>query len=219
MMIVAVSHVGALMKLLVGGGLLVGAAALLYVFVDRQPAVVFDMQVKDAYIKLTNVDFCPMSEGQVALNTVKKATGNGKDKVVWLQQGDMARYECAIDLAALPDNAAKTHVTVTCSGGGAGDGAAAGMVHNMHRNGVIERIDATLTGRPFDSDKIGSTASRWPGDGVDGSLATAQKEALQMSADMAKMERDMQAQAKSDAFNADVDSSDFASGGGDFAGE
>ncbi len=189
------------MKLLVGGGFVAVAAVLLYVFVEQKPADVFDMPVKDAYAKLTQVDFGPLSEGQKVLNTVNRISGNGQNRVTWTQQGDMARFECAIDLAPLPDDAAKTHVKVTCEGGGAGDGAAAGMVHNMHRNGVIERIDATLTGRPFDRAKIGSTASRWPGDGVDGSLATAQKEALQMSHDMAKMEREMKAQAASDAFN------------------
>ena len=189
------------MKLLVGGGLVAVTAVLLYVFVEQKPADVFDMPVKEAYLKLSNVDFGPMSEGQKVLNTVNKISGNGMNRVTWLQQGDMARYECDIDLKPLPDDAAKTHVTVTCEGGGAGDGAAAGMVHNMHRNRVIERIDAALTGRAFDSSKVGSTSSRWPGDGVDGSLAGAQKEALQMASDMAKMQKDMEKQAQADAFN------------------
>ena len=72
--------------------------------------------------------------------------------------------------------------TALCSGMA---GAAAGMVHNMMRNAYIERVDATLTGRPFDKQlAVGSTASGWPDDGIDGSLATAQVKALKMDAEM-----------------------------------
>lgn len=194
---------GACMKLLFGGVLVAVTAGLLYVFVDQKPADVFDMPVNAAYAKLQQVDFGPLSEGQKVLHTVNKVSGNGSNQLTWTQTGDMARFSCKIDLAPLPENAARTHVQVTCEGGGAGDGAAAGMVHNMHRNSVIERIDATLTDRAYDPARIGSTASRWPGDGVDGSLATAQKEALTMSQDFARMEREAEAQKRSDAFNAD----------------
>ena len=94
------------MKLLVGGGFVAVAAVLLYVFVEQKPADVFDMPVKDAYAKLTQVDFGPLSEGQKVLNTVNRISGNGQNRVTWTQQGDMARFECAIDLAPLPRQAA-----------------------------------------------------------------------------------------------------------------
>jgi hypothetical protein len=63
------------------------------------------------------------------------------------------------------------------------------MVHNMARNQNIERIDAALTGREYDKDRAGSTSSRWPGDGVDGSYATAVKKAHEMDAEVRKMQQ------------------------------
>ena len=199
------------MRLLAVGGFLAAAAGAVYFFGGQQPGDVYNMPVSEAYAKLTSVNFGQLGEGEKVLNTVKTATGNGKNKVVWAQQGDMAAFSCDLALAPLPDDAAKTHVTVTCEGGGAGDGAAAGMVHNMHRNAVIERVDATLTDRPFDRAKVGTTASRWPGDGVDGSLGTAMGGALKMDADMHRELRQMEKDDEADRFNAPVESD--ASGG------
>jgi hypothetical protein len=164
----------------------VGTVATLgYVVGTRQPADVYAMPMNEVYAKLVKVDFGPPEGAEDVLHTKKTARGNGSNRVTWTQIGDMAAFECKMDLAPLPDDAAKTHVTVTCGGGGAGDGAAAGMVHNMMRNAYIERVDATLTGRPFDKQlAVGSTASGWPDDGVDGSLATAQVKALEMDAEM-----------------------------------
>lgn len=176
---------------LAGGIFFVGlAGGAIYFFASPRPADVYAMPVDLAYAKLVDVDFGPLSEGEVALDTVKTASGNGRDKVTWVHKGDMAYYKCNLALAPLPDDTAQTHVTVTCDGGGAGNGAAAGMAHNLFRSRIIERVDATLTDRPFDKDRAGATASRWPGDGVDGSLGTASTEALKMNAEMRRMQRE-----------------------------
>jgi hypothetical protein len=76
---------------------------------------------------------------------------------------------------------------VSCRGGGASDGAAAGLVVKMIRNRVIELVDATLKDRPFDPKKAdGATADFWPKDVIDhGNLATAAAKALEMDRQMA----------------------------------
>ena len=181
------------MRILIGA--VIVAALALFFFVKQQPGDVYSMPVAEAYEKLATIKFEPLSEGQKALNTERSITGNGPGKLIWSEHGDMAALLCDLALAPLPKDAGKTHITVTCKGGGAGDGAAAGMVHNMQRSRVIEHIDAALTGRQFDPKRAAATASRWPGDGVDGSLATATNKAIQMDADMHKMQQEAEAHA------------------------
>ena len=90
-----------------------------------------------------------------------------------------------------------------CNGGGAGDGAAAGLVSGMDRKALIEHIDATLDKRPFDVRLAqGSTASGWPSDArqPDGSYGTMVGDALKMEREINQMNRDMkQYEAKADA--------------------
>lgn len=187
------------MKIVAGVGFLAVAGAAIYFFAAPQPADVYAMPIQEAYAKLVAVDFGEMSDGEKTLDTKKTASGNGTNQVTWVHRGDMAHYECVMGLRPLADDAEKTHVTVTCSGGGAGNGAAAGMAHKYFRNSIIERVDATLTGRPYDKELArGATAYRWPGDGVDGSLATATGGALKMDAEMRKMQSQSR-QASSDS--------------------
>lgn len=139
-----------------------------YIYTSRVPADVYAMPTKAAYDRLVAVDFGPMSEGQIALNTEKTATGNDKDEVVWTSRGDMAFYECTMRLRPLADEPDKTHVKVSCDGGGAGDGAAAGMARNLYRNGIVKRVDATLRGVPFEKGDVGNmSVAGWPDEGVD----------------------------------------------------
>jgi len=186
------------MRILIGTVIM--AAVVMFFFVRQQPADIYSMPVAEAYRKLSAIQFEPMSEGQKVLHTERSITGDGPGKLIWSEHGDMAALQCELALAPLPKDTGKTHVTVTCEGGGVGDGAAAGIVHNMQRSRVIEHVDAALTGRPFDPKRAGATASRWPGDGVDGSLATAASKAIQMDAEAHKMQEEAaQEQARAQA--------------------
>lgn len=168
---------------------LVTAAGAALVFVTSEPADVYDMPISAAYARLTNVNFGANAHGEDALHTVKTASGNGHDVVTWAQQGDFATFSCKMHLSPLPDDLQKTKVAVNCQGGSMAAGAAEGMVHAMMRNEYIERLDATLKGRPFDKQlALGATASRWPGDGVDGSLGTAINSSVQMQGDIARLQ-------------------------------
>jgi hypothetical protein len=150
---------------------------------------VYPISLREAYTRLHVVEIPSSGDGPFfRLNTA--VSGNGADEVVWAASGSMAAHTCRMALTKI--EAESTHVTVTCDGGSAGSGAAAGMEHNMVRNRVIEMVDATLTGRAFSPDRAGgSTASRWPGDGVDGSIGTAAVTAIKMDADTRKDLREM----------------------------
>lgn len=206
------------MNLLAGGALVAVGAGLFYFLVEQKPADVYDMPVSDAYSLLTKVDFGKRTEGEQAAQISYSSRGNGRDKVFWGISGSHTRRQCDIQLTPFEGDAARTHVAIACQGGGAGEGAAAGIAHNMVRNRMIERIDATLTGREYDVTRVGASSSRWPGDGVDGSLGTAAGKALEMNAEMNKMQREWEAeqraanspearnQAEMDAFYASADS-------------
>ena len=117
---------------------------------------VYPISLRDAYTRLHVVEIPPSGDGPFfRLNTA--VSGNGADEVVWAASGSMAMHTCTMTLSKIA--AESTHVTVTCDGGSAGSGAAAGMEHNMIRNRVIEMVDATLKGRAFNPDlAAGSTA-------------------------------------------------------------
>jgi hypothetical protein len=125
-------------------------------------------------------------------------------QVKWVSSNGTAYYECLLGLAPVGDQQTATKVTVKCNGGGAGDGAAAGMTHNMFRNRLIELVDATLRGQPIEKSK--GIASRWPGDGVDGSPIKAAGAAIKMDQEM----RDSLAEAEErQADRASADPIDF----------
>lgn len=154
----------------------------------------YGMSRKDAYDKLMTAKI-ESSETGPFHRLVTTIDGNGGSEVTYDASGSMAHHACTMKLAELA--ADKTKVAVICQGGGAGDGAAAGMVHHMIRNRVIELVDATLKGRPFDPQLAeGSTAFRWPNDGVDGSIGTAAKDALKMEADIKREIAESETQAR-----------------------
>nr|WP_137678142.1 hypothetical protein [Parerythrobacter lutipelagi] len=184
------------MNIFAGTGLVAVAGGLLYVFAQPSAPDVYNMPVGTAYTQLANVDFGELTDGQKAAKIQYSARGNGKDKVFWTTRGSHVRVECELSLQPAPEAADSTHVTVTCNGGSASDGAASGIAHNMHRNTVIERLDAALTGRPFDRERAGQTAYRWPGDGVEGGYANAVGKAIEMDHEMRQQKAEWQKSAR-----------------------
>lgn len=182
------------MRVLAVGGFVAVAAAAVYMFAKPRPADVYPLPIGEAYQKLSKAKFQTLEDGfTVQLHATKSVSGNGRDRITWNESA----MSCNVALAPLPDDAAQTHVAVTCDGGaGAGAGAAAGFAHNLRRNEVIEKIDATLTGRAADPKRIGSTAYRWPGDGVDGSYGTMVKSAIEMDAEQRKFRKEQEAEQK-----------------------
>ncbi|MGH6616313.1 hypothetical protein [Sphingomonas sp.] len=177
------------MRLLAGGVILAAGAA--YLFLRQHPADVYPVPVATAYETLSTIKFEPPGDGATAPHVTNEISGNGVDKVIWTEKGDLATYRCDLKLAALPGDAGQTHVFVTCGGSGAGDGAAAALT-KRHRNAVIEHVDAALSGRPFDAARADITAYRWPGEGVDGGTGTAAGQARKADAATRKAARETQ---------------------------
>jgi hypothetical protein len=171
-----------------GVSLLGVTGVLLYVFVEQRPADVYDMPMKDVYAQLIKTDLGEAT-AHPSMGLTTSRTGNGRDILTWKRSTAHFGQACTIKLAPFEGDANRTHVAIKCDTGSAPAGAAIGMVHNMARNQNIERIDAALTGRAYDKDRVASTSSRWPDDGVDGSYATALKKAHEMDAEMRKLQQ------------------------------
>ena len=118
-----------------------------------------------------------------------ETSGKRNESVECAAKGSHASLRCVVSLTPL--EAERTRIDVSCKGGAAGAGAAAGLLVNMIRNRVIELVDATLKDRAFDPQKAdGETAFFWPKDVVDhGNLATAAAKALEMNREMAELLR------------------------------
>jgi hypothetical protein len=115
--------------------------------------------------------------------------GEGNGTVRWTSSSGTRFCEANI----VPEGTDKSRINVFCDG--PGEGAATGMMQAMYRSAIIEHIDATLRGRPYDARKAqGETATLWPDDPrqADGSIGAASAEALKMDREM----REAQANAE-----------------------
>lgn len=140
---------------------------------------VYDMPLADAYAKLANLRVTPSNTGPFGrLSTT--TTGSGGRTVIWSASGTFASRRCVATLS--PVETARTRIDLTCGGASPSSGAAAGLETNHTRKAVIELIDATLTGRPYDPRRAqGSTAAFWPEDVVDhGDIRDASAKAIEM---------------------------------------
>ena len=170
--------------------LLLGAAfagILGYAWFGRGEANVYAMTSTQVYAALRAA---PLEQGSGTPfgNLDTSVSGNGENVVSWNASGSHAAIHCEANIT--PEGADKSRLTAFCGGGGASDGAAAGMVSAMNRKALIEHIDAALDKRPYDVRLAqGSTAAGWPSDArqADGSLGTAMGDALKMDRDMQKM--------------------------------
>ena len=170
--------------------LLLGAAfagILGYAWFGRGEANVYAMTSTQVYAALRAA---PLEQGSGTPfgNLDTSVSGNGENVVYWNASGSHAAIHCEANIT--PEGADKSRLTAFCGGGGASDGAAAGMVSAMNRKALIEHIDAALDKRPYDVRLAqGSTAAGWPSDArqADGSLGTAMGDALKMDRDMQKM--------------------------------
>lgn len=180
--------------------LLLGAAVagiLGYAWFGRGEANVYAMTPAEVYAALRAAPVEPGGQGVFGrLDT--KVSGNGDNAVYWNASGSHAGIRCEANIT--PEGSDKSRLTAFCGGGGAGSGAAAGMLSAMNRKALIEHIDATLDKRPYDAKLAqGSTASGWPSDArqADGSLGTAMGDALKMEQEMMKLGRDLDAERAS----------------------
>lgn len=179
--------------LLVGGALI---AVVGYAWYSRGEANVYPLTVAQTYEKLTTAKVEESGSGPLGNRDIK-ISGNGTDKIYWKAEGAHAITRCQADLS--PEGASSTRITAFCDGASGPSGAAAGMLHGMLRKAMIEHIDSTLDGRPYDRQKArGETASGWPADvrQPDGSLGGAVDEAMKMDREFRNPKSDFNKQLK-----------------------
>ena len=168
-------------------------AVIGYAWFGRGEANVYAMAPAEAYSKLKAAPI--QADGKSAFGRLDySVSGNGESKIYWNGSGGtFASSQCEAEIT--PEGTDKSRIMAFCNGGSMSDGAAAGMVSGMQRKALIEHIDATLTGRPFDVKLAqGSTASGWPSDArqPDGSYGTAVAGAIKMERDIKQDIREME---------------------------
>ncbi len=186
------------MNYAIGAVFVVAAGAGVFFMARPHPADEYPLSVADTYQRLSHANLTPGGgEGPFGRLTAS-VTGNGENTVEWTAHGSMAGFSCALHLN--PIAATSTKVAVSCDGGGAGSGAATGMLNTMIRDAVIEMVDATLNGRAYDAEKAkGATAYRWPEDVVHhAGMREAVGDAVKMQADLADEQAKMEQERKAD---------------------
>ncbi len=165
---------------------------LTYAWYSRAEANVYPMTADQAYAKLTTTQIEPSGQGPFGrLDT--SVSGDGTSVVRWAATGAHASINCEANIT--PEGSSQSRITAHCGGSSPSSGAASGMLMAMNRKALIEHIDSTLRGRPYDFKLAqGATASQWPDDPrqPDGSFGTAAAQALEMERDTKKMIKDME---------------------------
>lgn len=152
---------------------------------------VYAMTPQQAYDKLAAASVSWDGKGPFGKLDVSPS-GQGDGTVRWSSAYGTRFCEANI----VPEGTDKSRINVFCDG--PGEGAATGMMQAMYRSAIIEHIDATLKGRPYDVEAArGSTAGMWPADPrqSDGSIGAAAGEALKMDQDMHQQIANIEAQA------------------------
>lgn len=178
------------MKYLLLGTAFVGVVG--YAWFGRAEANLYAMTPAEVYQALRSA---PVEKGNGGVfgNLDTTVSGNGESMIYWNATGAHASKHCEATIT--PEGTDKSRLTAFCDGGGAGDGAAAGMVLGMDRRALIEHIDATLEKRAYDARLAqGSTASGWPSDArqPDGSYGTAVTDAFKAEREIKGMIREME---------------------------
>jgi hypothetical protein len=141
----------------------------------------YPMTPQQAYDKLVSAPIERSGKGPFGTMDIS-ASGDGSNTVRW---GNGFVTMCEANIT--PEGTDKSRIMAYCGAGG--EGAAAGMTQALYRKAIIEHIDSTLRGRPYDRKlAYGTTAGLWPDDPrqANGSIGVAAGEALKMERDMRK---------------------------------
>ncbi|GAC1416908.1 MAG: hypothetical protein NVSMB69_18230 [Novosphingobium sp.] len=138
-----------MIRVALGGVVAMGAVGSVYLFGFRPPPDEFALSRAQVYERLAAAPLHGKKDGVFGGIPVD-VHGNGFGELHW----DAGGQACTLGLARLSD--ASTRVAVFCKG-------IDSLSAEHLRDRVIEQVDATLTGRPFDPRKAdGATSYRWP---------------------------------------------------------
>lgn len=153
-----------MVRLLIGTALAGVFAGALLMFSKPHQADVYAMPMATVYDKLTHASVTGGEHG-VFHQGVPTMTGNGSDLVSWVGKATTCTFRLT------PVDAQSTKIAASCnqSGVDAENADVSSWASGELRKRVIEAVDATLTGRPYNPDRAeeGITASNWPADTVD----------------------------------------------------
>ncbi len=138
-----------MIRVAVGGMVALGAVGSVYLVGFRPPPDEFALGRAQAYQRLATAPLRSKKDG-VFRGIPVNVHGNGLGDLHW----DAGGQACTLGLTRLSD--ISTRVAVSCTG-------IDSLSAEHLRDRVIEQVDATLTGRPFDPRKAdGASSYRWP---------------------------------------------------------
>jgi hypothetical protein len=152
----------------------------------------YDMPVAQTYEKLAEMDLEDV-EGPFEERHAIKLTRKENESLRW-KSTETGMIDCVANLSAV--DTARTRVAVSCNG----VGQMPGWIAKQARADVIEKIDSTLRGRPYDKKNAPLTASRYPADVVKHAgfaqefgqaYAGSVKQAFETQREIAQMEREL----------------------------
>ena len=83
------------------------------------------------------------------------------DRISWIGRSSHSGVRC--DVTVAPVDETSSRVDIACNSRGAGGGVSSPMEVSQTRKALIELIDSTLEGRPYDRQLArGATAAGWP---------------------------------------------------------
>ena len=151
-------------------------------------ANVYAMPVDALYQKLDAMEIERSPQAPMGTLTITKNSVPAKF-ISWAGSGSHAALKCTATLS--PVDAQHTKVDTACEGGSVSNGAAAGVATHLVQIAMVEQIDSTLRGRPFDKQKVQMA-----------SAGAVMQGLPKMESDALTMQRDVQKDV--DAANADI---------------
>jgi hypothetical protein len=178
------------MKIVMFGGAIAMLAGGFYAYKDRLfvPANVYAGSPAQIYQTLNAMQIERSPQGPMGTLDITK-TGVAAKSITWAGAGAHAGVDCTATL--IPLDPQRTRVETNCGGGGPSDGAAAGTAVKLLQIAMVEQIDSTLRGRPYNKQKVQMADAGAVMQGLP-----------QMESDALKMQHDVQQDV--DAANADI---------------
>lgn len=152
------------------------------------PANVYAATPETIFAILDQMDIPAGPQGPMGTLDITKAAVEPKT-ISWTGSGAHAVIKCTA--ALVPLDPARTQIDVVCGGGGPSAGRRAGTVSDLARFAMIEQVDSTLRGRPFNWETVQLRA----GASLMETLPQMQSEALATNREMQEAQAQTQAPA------------------------
>ena len=121
---------------------------------------VYDLPAAEAYERLAAAQIDRSARGPFGTREVR-ISRMAPDRVSWSSSSSHDGRRCDATIVAISETSSR--VDLACGSAAAGGGVSSPMEVNQTRKALIELIDSTLEGRPYDHKLArGATAAGWP---------------------------------------------------------